>query len=186
MEFDKIIAISGQGSLFAIASRTSFGLVAESLEDGKKIPVYAHYTVSKLEDISIYTEDGDVLLREVMLKVFEKHGGKEVGALKDNDAHKVFFEEVLPNYDKDKVYISDIKKLVKWYNQLVRKDLLNTEMLTAKKDTQETTEVGEEKPEKEKKEAKPKTTVKAKAKTNTAVKNAPAKKVQTVRKSGGS
>lgn len=182
MDFDKIIAISGQSSLFGIINPTQFGLIAESLENGKKMPVYSHYTVSKLEDISVYTEEGDVSLKEVLLKIFAKAEGKEVSGLNTNDEYRNYLREVLPNFDQEKVYTSDIKKMIKWYNQLVGKSLIDAEAWN-KKD--EAAEDGKEKEEVKKAETKTKKTTVAKTKT-AAVKNAPAKKVQTVRKSGGS
>lgn len=207
MEFDKLISVSGYGSLYKIISRTNFGLIAESLEDKKRMPVYQSYNVSTLTDISIYTEEAEVSLKEVFLKIYEKEGGKETAALKSKDPEiKKYFEEVLPEYDKERVYTSDIKKLLKWYNQLIKSNLLDPEEL--KKKDEEVAEETEAKAEsktkaKAKKEdgaevekkpaAKKEKTDAAKKKTAAAktnkpapkVTNAPAKKVQTVRKSGG-
>jgi hypothetical protein len=206
MEFDKLISVSGYGSLYKIISRTNFGLIAESLEDGKRMPVYQSYNVSTLTDISIYLEDGEVSLKEVFLKIHEKEGGKETAIVKSKDPEiKKYFESILPDYDKERVYTSDIKKLLKWYNQLVKANLLDPEELkkkdeeTEEKDASASTQnekvaedasattQGEKKAAKKEKS----TTTKKKtvAKTNkpaTKVTNAPAKKVQTVRKSGGS
>lgn len=199
MEFEKLISVSGYGSLYKIISKTNFGLIAESLEDGKRMPVYQSYNVSTLTDISIYTEEGDVLLKEVFLKIYETEGGKECAAAKAKDPDvKKYFAGILPDYDKERVYTSDIKKLLKWYNQLVKSNLLDPEEL--KKKDEESTETKDEKkdvkaedapvekkvaPKKEKTETKKKTPT-AKANTTTPkVKNAPAKKVQTVRKAGG-
>lgn len=203
MEFDKLISVSGYGSLYKIISKTNFGLIAESLEDGKRMPVYQSYNVSTLTDISIYTEEGDVSLKEVFLKIYETEGGKECAAGKAKDPEvKKYFATILPDYDKERVYTSDIKKLLKWYNQLVKSNLLDPEELK-KKDEETTEEVKDEKkkkdvkaedgatekkaaPKKEKTEATKKKTTTAKAKTAAPkVKNAPAKKVQTVRKAGG-
>lgn len=200
MEFEKLIAISGQGSLFTIISRTGFGLVAESLEDQKRIPVYQSTNVSTLEDISIYTNSGDVPLREVFLKIFEKEEGKScIDAKSGNDQIKSYFKEILPDFDDEKVYVSDMKKVFKWYNQLVGTGNLTADVLK-KKEEEKVDEVEEEtkteaagKSEDKKKETKKseskKSTQKAApkvAKSAGAVKNAPAKKVQTVRKAGGS
>ncbi len=206
MEFDKLISVSGYGSLFKIVSKTNFGLIAESLEDGKRMPVYQSYNVSTLSDISIYTNDGEVSLKEVFLKIYEKEAGAECATAKGKDADiKAYFEAIQPDYDKEKVYTSDIKKLLKWYNQLIKGNHLDPEEL--KKKDEETKEEGEDSstnsqgdkkvaedggekktaPKKEKTETVKKKTVTAKTnKTAPAVKNAPVKKVQTVRKSGGS
>ena len=214
-----MISISGQGSLFMIVSRTGFGLIAESLEDKKRIPVYQHHQVSTLEDISIYTKEGDVPLREVFLRIFEKEGGKEcIDPKEGNDKLKKYFETVLPDYDDERVYVSDMKKVFKWYNQLVQGNHIDAESLkpreeepaageadeektekkkttkktAAKKDKEEAAEPAAEGKKKETKKAEPKKTATKKKtaapKVSKAgpVKNAPAKKVQGVRKAGGS
>jgi len=214
MEFEKLISISGQGSLFMIVSRTGFGLVAESLEDNKRIPVYQSHNVSTLDDISIYTKDGDMPLREVFLKIFEKEGGKACPDAKEsNDKVKQYFESVLPEYDEDRVYVSDMKKVLKWYNQLIKGNHIDAESLKRKEEEpaegdqpeQEEATTGKKKtakkeaaadpdekaPEKDKKkepkkETKKKTVAPKVAKSAGPVKNAPAKKVQGVRKAGGS
>ncbi len=196
MEFDKLISVSGYGSLFKIVSKTNFGLIAESLEDGKRMPVYQSYNVSTLSDISIYTTDGETSLKEVFLKIYEKESGAECAATKDAEI-KAYFEGILPDYDKEKVYTSDIKKLLKWYNQLVKGKHLDPEELKKKdeekkEDTEEKAEVvaeGGEKKVVKKEKTDPAKKKKVAAKTNKSapkVTNAPAKKVQTVRKSGGS
>jgi hypothetical protein len=204
MEFDKLISVSGYGSLYKIISKTNFGLIAESLEDGKRMPVYQSYNVSTLTDISIYKEDGEISLKEVFLKIYEKEEGKECPVTKSKDPEiKKYFESILPDYDKEKVYTSDIKKLLKWYNQLVKSNLLDPEELKKKDEEateKETETVAEEtsdastKAQGDKKAVKKEKTDTGKkkpvAKTNKPaakkITNAPAKKVQTVRKSGGS
>lgn len=123
MALEKIIAISGQPGLYKVISQTKYGLVAENLEDGKRIPVYSNLKVSSLAEISIYTEDGDIPLNDVLLKIMEKQDGNTVEAKSDADI-KSFFESVLPAYDKGRVYVSDIKKLLRWYNTLLKKDMI--------------------------------------------------------------
>lgn len=191
MEFEKLIAISGKGSLYKIVSRTNFGLIAEGIEDGKRIPVHASNQVSKLDDISMYAESSEVPLREVFLKIFEKYEGKAADVDgNDNNALKAWMETILPDYDKERVYTSDIKKLAKWYNQLAAKGDLKLEDLKPAEEVKAEGEEKEKDKEKEKKEKpeKKKDTSKTSANKNTktTVKNAPAKKVQTVRKAGGS
>ena len=106
-----------------------------------------------MADISIYTNEGDISLKEVFLKVYETEGGKECAAGKGKDPEiKKYFETILPDYDKEKVYTSDIKKLLKWYNQLVKSNLLDPEELK-KKEEETTEEVVEEKAEKKTKKA---------------------------------
>lgn len=198
MEFEKLISVSGYGSLFKIISKTNFGLIAESLEDGKRMPVYQSYNVSTLSDISMYTNEGDIALKEVLLKIYDKETGGECAAAKAKDPEvKSYFETILPDYDKEKVYVSDIKKLLKWYNQLVKTKLIDPEAWKQEEESEKveeaveskTAESGEKKvaAKKEKTEATKKKVTAAKTnKPAPTVKNAPAKKVQTVRKSGGS
>lgn len=126
MALEKIISISGQPGLYQVISQTKYGLIAENLEDSKRIPVYSNYKVSSLGDISIYTEEEDVPLNDVFLKIMEKEGGKAVEVKTDADV-KAYFESILPTYDKDRVYVSDMKKLLKWYNALVKRDLIQKE-----------------------------------------------------------
>lgn len=206
MEFEKIIAISGHGSLYTVISRTNNGLIAESLEDKKRIPVFQNMDVSTLEDISIYTESGEVPLKEVFVRIFEKEGGREaLDAKADNSTLFSYFETIVPDFDRERVYASHIKKMMKWYNQLVKNNLIDPEKLKAKEEAQaaaegETTEekkpktkkakasdepVKAEEKKKEPKKTAAKSTAAKPAKSSGAVKNAPAKKVQAVRKAGG-
>lgn len=126
MALEKIISITGQAGLFQVISQTKYGLIAESLEDGKRIPVYSNVKVSSLGDISIYTDEGEVPLKDAFLKLMELQKGKPVEFKNDADV-KSIFESVLPTYDKDRVYASDMKKLLKWYNALLKKDLIKEE-----------------------------------------------------------
>ncbi|WP_026473052.1 DUF5606 family protein [Alkaliflexus imshenetskii] len=124
-----ILAISGQPGLFKMVSQGKSNIIVESLLDGKRMPAYATSRISALEDISIYTEDGDVKLADVFVGVFEK--GIEMDAKADNKLLKAKFEEVLPGYDKERVYISDIKKVFTWYNLLKSKNIITAEAIEA-------------------------------------------------------
>jgi len=128
MQLTGIISISGKSGLSKIVSQTRTGLIVESLADGKRSAVHGAERVSSLEDISIYTLEEDVLLSDVFQKVFTHAKGKQILSHKSSaDELKAFMKEVMPNYDEDRVYISDIKKLVQWYNLLQEKDLLKEE-----------------------------------------------------------
>ena len=151
MALEKIISISGQPGLYQVISQTKYGLIAENLEDSKRIPVYSNYKVSSLGDISIYTEEEDVPLNDVFLKIMEKEGGKAVEVKSDADI-KAYFEGVLPTYDKERVYVSDMKKMLKWYNALVKRDLIQKEREEAAP-AEEVTEEVAAKPKKAKAEA---------------------------------
>jgi len=117
----KILTVSGKPGLYKLVSTGKNLNVVESLTDGKRFPVYITEKVIALSDVSIYTEDGDVPLKTVLAKIKEKENGGKV-PLNSKTANKdlfAYFAEVLPNYDKDRVYASDIKKLINWYNILI-------------------------------------------------------------------
>ncbi len=124
MEFKEIATVSGKGGLFKILNPTRSGVILESLDEKKtKLIVNANSKVSILHEISIYTTDseGTVALEEVMRKVHKEFAG-DTGLTKtsDNEELKAFLKHILPNYDAERVYVSDIKKLVNWYGILVQ------------------------------------------------------------------
>ncbi len=119
-----ILAISGQAGLFKMVSQAKNSIIVESLVDGKRMPAYATSRISALEDISIFTEEDDVKLLEVFGLIFEKEEGQPAISHKVSaNELKNYFEEILPDYDKDRVYVSDIKKVIMWYNLLLDKDV---------------------------------------------------------------
>ena len=125
MNLAGIISISGKPGLSKIVSQTRTGLIVESLIDGKRAPVHGAERVSSLEDISIYTYEEDILLKDVFQKIFDAAKGKAILSHKSSAAElSAYLKEVLPNYDEERVYASDIKKLIQWYNLLQSKDLL--------------------------------------------------------------
>jgi len=135
MNLTGIISISGKPGLSKIISQTRTGLIVESLVDGKRSPVHGAERVSSLEDISIYTYEEDVLLTDVFEKMFAAAAGKAILSHKSSSAElSAYLKEILPDYDEDRVYASDIKKLVQWYNLLQSKDLLNSSKEEAKKE----------------------------------------------------
>lgn len=124
MNLDKILSISGKPGLYELKARTRAGFVAESLVDGKKMAVGAHNNVSMLSEIAIYTYSEEVPLREVFQKIAEKEDAKETISHKSSKKElENLFSEVLPEYDEDRVYISDIKKVIQWYNLLVKNNV---------------------------------------------------------------
>lgn len=126
MELNKILAISGKPGLYRMLSQTKAGFIVESLTDGKRFPVFAHERVSTLEEISIFIAgDEDMPLKKVLRKIFDKLEGKPgLSSGADSKALKNFFLETIPNYDQERVYVSDIKKTLAWYNLLVEKGML--------------------------------------------------------------
>ncbi len=121
-----LLAISGQRGLFRLVSQAKNSIIVESLIDGKRMPAYATSRISALEDISIYTEEEDVKLFEVFKSIYEKeNGGQAISSKSSGNELKSYFEEVMPLYDKDRVYVSDIKKVLSWYNLLVELNLFD-------------------------------------------------------------
>jgi hypothetical protein len=127
MDLTKILAISGKPGLYMMLSQTKTGFIVESLSDGKRFPVFAHERVSSLQEISIFTTgEEDIQLREVFKKMFEKTEGRPgPDAKASQDEVKKFFGEMIPDYDSEKVYISDMKKAIAWYNTLLEKQMLD-------------------------------------------------------------
>jgi len=121
-----ILAISGQSGLFKLVAESKNNIIVESLETKKRIPVYSSTKVSALEDIAIYTETGDVPLKEIFKSISDReNGGSAISHKSSGNELKTYFEEVVPEYDKDRVYISDIKKVILWYNTLLEKEMLD-------------------------------------------------------------
>lgn len=120
MSLEKILAIGGKPGLFKLITQTRAGFVAESLLDGKKVSVGLRSNVSVLSEIAIYTLEEELPLRQVFLNIQakEKGGKTSVGHKADKLELEEYFFEVLPNYDEDRVYASDIKKVIQWYNIL--------------------------------------------------------------------
>lgn len=127
MDISGIISISGMGGLFKVQGQLKNGLVAKSLTDGKNVPVYASNKVSALEDISVFCESEDVPLKDVFQKIKDKeNGGPALDAKKSDDkAIIAYFGEVLTDYDRDRVYKSDMRKIISWYNLLQANNLLD-------------------------------------------------------------
>lgn len=124
MKLDKVLSISGKPGLYELKAQTRGGFVAESMLDGKKISVSMRHNVSLLSEIAIYTYSEEVPLREVFQKTYDKENGGEAISHKESKAKlEEYLREVLPEYDEDRVYVSDIKKIFQWYNLLVSKGI---------------------------------------------------------------
>ncbi|MDD2633702.1 MAG: DUF5606 domain-containing protein [Bacteroidales bacterium] len=125
MDLKNILSISGKPGLYKNIGQSKSGVIVESITDGKRFPAFAHERISSLAEISIFTHAEDVSLADVFRKVYDKYEGKEVlDAKSDGAALRAFMLEVLPDYDEDRVYTSDIKKLVTWYNLLVANNMM--------------------------------------------------------------
>ncbi|MCB9361128.1 MAG: DUF5606 domain-containing protein [Flavobacteriales bacterium] len=133
MNLKSIISITGKPGLYSVVSQTKNGLIVESVGEGKRLPVYASDKVSALEDISIYTMKEDMPLSEVYTKVFESTKGKEAIDHKSKPEELRAYLGKIIDFDQERVYNSDLKKLFQWFNLLVKADLLKPEEKEEKK-----------------------------------------------------
>ncbi len=119
MNLKGLISISGKPGLYRVVGQGKERLIVESLTDGKRMPAFASQKISALEDITMYTTEDDIPLGEIIQKIFEKEEGKAcINANEETAKLHAYFAEVVPNYDKERVYNSDLKKLFVWYNLL--------------------------------------------------------------------
>ena len=116
-----IVSIAGKSGLYKLVSQGRNMLIVESLKDGKRVPAYARDKVISLGDVAIYTTDEDIPLADVLEMVKEKTEGKEVDlkSFADDKALREYFGTILTNFDQDRVYTTDIRKLFQWYNLLL-------------------------------------------------------------------
>ncbi len=126
MGLDKILSIAGKPGLYQLKNQTRSGFVAQSLIDGKNISVSAQNNVSILSEIAVYTLTEEIPLGKVFAAISDKEKGNKTSISHKDDKDKLeeYFFEILPDYDEDRVYASDIKKIVQWYNLLHKHDLL--------------------------------------------------------------
>ena len=161
MDLSGIISISGKPGLFKVVAQSKNNIIVESLIDNKRIPAYSTDRISALEDISIYTYEEDVPLKEVFTNLAKRENLGVAPSHKESmNKLTAYLEEILPDYDQDRVYPSDVKKLFQWYNILHKAGLIRFE---------------EEKKE-EKKEEKPKKTDEKKPAAKKPVAKKPAEK----------
>ncbi len=156
MDLNKIMTVSGKPGLYKVVAQTRNGLIAESLQDGKRMPIFSTDRSSTLEDISVFTYEKDMPLKEVLWAIYQKYDGQEGPDPKSSspDELKTAFEEILPDHDKERVHVSDMKKIFSWYNILLEKDMISNPEEEEEKegagDTEKSKE--EDKPEEEKKD----------------------------------
>lgn len=137
-----ILSISGQSGLFKLVSQGKNNIIVESLIDGKRMPAYATSRISALEDISIFTMDGDAKLTDVLVAVFENQ--LQVDPKGSSKDLKTAFAKALPDFDEERVYVSDIKKIFTWYNVLVEKGILTANAIKEYKEATESKEESSE------------------------------------------
>ena len=149
MDLSKILSISGMIGLFKVIAQGKSGLIVESLSDKKRMPVHASSKVSVLDNVSMYLGSGDTIpLQDVLKKMYEKQGGGAAPDSKSSDDELIkYFGEVLPDYDKEKVHTSDIRKAILWYNLLQKTDIFIQKEEEKKDDAPIIPEEGAKKPE---------------------------------------
>ena len=174
MDLKDIISISGKSGLFKVVGKSKNNVIVESIIDKKRFPIFNSNKISALTDISIYTYDEEILLSDIYRKIYESNDGKKT-LLHSEDISKLRkkLEEFVPNYDKEQVYNSDIKKLFQWYNIL--HDTKNLKLKKTESDKNEKKAV-----KKDKKSKKVSTKQKPKITSNQVTK----KVVRTQKKSG--
>jgi hypothetical protein len=141
----EILAVSGKPGLYRLVSKGANLIIIESLTDKKRIPAYTRDKIVSLNDISLFTDEGDVSLPDVLTKIKEKEDGNVIAidVLKANtDELRAYLAEVLPNFDRERVYPSDIRKLLKWYDLLITNEITDF----SKKEEEETTAEEEKNP----------------------------------------
>ena len=177
------IAISGYPGLFKVVAQTKNGVIVEGVADKKRLVAHSHFKISALEDISIYTTQEDTLLSNVFKSIFDKEKGGQAISSKETPVEQgKYLESVLPNYDKERVHNSDIKKLFSWYNILQENNLLKVkEESNESDDKKPTVDLDKLKDTKSKSTTTVKKDSGPKPKTST---GGPAKRTATVRKTG--
>ncbi len=126
MTLKDIMSISGQSGLFKFIAQGRNGVIVEGLVDKKRMNASATARISALEDIAVYTEEKEVPLAEVLRLIFSKENGNSVSLGKNSDDQvKKYFTEILPTYDRERVYVSDMKKVINWYNILQGENLVD-------------------------------------------------------------
>jgi len=180
MKLQGIISIAGRPGLFKIIAQGKNNVIVESMLDKKRFPAHASDKISALEDISVYTTDEDVKLTDVYSKMYEILGGKEALSHKEDPKKlRKFVITFLPNYDSQRVYDSDVRKLFQWYNTLLSEGLLTPE----KTEDSTSVETEEKKPKvtKSSKETKAPKAPKTVSAAKSATKSSGAKKVAAVK-----
>lgn len=184
MGLEKVLSISGKPGLYELTAQTRGGFVAKSITEGNKISVNVRHNVSLLSEIAIYTYTEEVPLGNIFTKMFEKEEGKPAIDPKSSKKElEAYFSEVLPDYDVDRVYQSDIKKIIQWYNLLVTNGYTDFSKAEEKEEDkaegaseEKSAETNDKSEKKESGKAKAKTEGKSEAKSDDEEEVKPAKK----------
>ena len=138
MELKDIVSVNGKPGLYEIKAQSKGGIIVESLLDGKKFPITVTHNISALNEIAIYTYEAEVPLRIILKSIGEKEAGKQ--AISHKESGKVltsYFREILPNFDEERVYTSNIKKVLQWNNLLASKNFDFTSIPEEEEETEE-------------------------------------------------
>lgn len=140
MDLSNYFTIPGKPGIFKMLSQSKNNALMESLIDGKRLPVFSSDKISSMEEIGMFTNGEDVPLTEVFQNIFRKENGNQasVSPKADNKALQAYFSEILPDWDQDRVYMSDIKKVIAWYNLLAEKNLISLDEKPSENGTDET------------------------------------------------
>jgi len=177
MDLQGIISISGMPGLFKVVGQMKNGVIAESLTDKKRFPVYSHQQISSLEDISMFTTGDNKPVADIMKAIYDKEkGGASIDHKADEKQIVAYFESVLPDYDKERVHASNMRKLFNWYNALQQTGNLKLK--------EENKDASEEKPKVHAEEKPKKTPAKHKPDTTKVATSKGVKKTAGVRKTG--
>ncbi len=166
MNLTGILSISGKSGLYKMVGQMKNGIVVESLEDGKRFPAHSTNKVSALEDISIYGLEGDVPLGEVFGMIYKlEEGSSSIDANASGNELRDRLLKAFPDFDQERVYTSDLKKLFKWYNVLVAQGFKPEEEVVEEKPAAKKTPAAKKKAPAKQKKAEPKTAKKGKSKS---------------------
>ena len=125
MNLEGILSVTGKPGLFKLINQSQSNLIVESLVDGKRMPLYASHQVSALQEVGIYTHNDTLPLEQVFENIYKFHDGAQAISHKlSKEEHFNWMKEIMPDFDQDRVYHSDIKKLIQWYNLLQSKGLI--------------------------------------------------------------
>ena len=156
MDLKDILAISGHSGLYKFISQGRQGIIVESFADKKRTCVYSTQKVNSLADIAIYTEDEEIPLSDIFKSIYEKeNGGESINYKSSPEELKKYMAEILPEYDRERVYVSDIKKVINWYNSLLKLKLLEFDEEKEEKKEKKAEESKDEKADDKKSGVKP-------------------------------
>jgi hypothetical protein len=148
MDLTKILSVAGKPGLHELVAQGKNGIIVQSLADKKRLPISATTNVSSLNDIAIYTFEGEIPLREIFRNIFKKEDGK-AGLSHKESSNAIFsyFNEIAPGFDDERVYVSDMKKVLQWYNILQGFGLVDLEVDEEETTEEEKAEASEETPD---------------------------------------